>query len=173
MPDVLIKLYALPDVSVQDARLTDAGVVVRRALPAERQVILDWVHATFGPRWASEAAVALAAQPTRCWVAVQLGEAPDAPTSPYTLPTETLLGFACFDAVRKGLFGPLGVREASRGRGLGTVLLVRTLGDMGGQGYAYAVAGWVGSVDFYEKTVGAAVIPGSEPGLFRGPLVPE
>jgi GNAT superfamily N-acetyltransferase len=164
-------LYALPPVSALDTRLSGEGVVVRRALASERTVILDWVEATFGPRWANEAAVSLAGQPTRCWVAVELGPTDKSDVTSYAQPSETLLGFACFDAVRKGLFGPMGVREASRGRGVGRLLLVRCLEDMERQGYAYAVAAWVGSVAFYEKTVGAAVIEGSEPGLYRGPLV--
>ncbi len=38
------------------------------------------------------------------------------------------------------------------------------------KGYAYAVIGWAGPTEFYEKTVGATIIEGSEPGIFRGPL---
>lgn len=36
------------------------------------------------------------------------------------------------------------------------------------QGYAYAIIGGVGPVEFYAKTVGAVVIEGSDPGIYRG-----
>lgn len=35
------------------------------------------------------------------------------------------------------------------------------------QGYAYAIIGWVGPVEFYKKTVGAAIIPDSAPGIYK------
>jgi hypothetical protein len=37
--------------------------------------------------------------------------------------------------------------------------------------YAYAVIGWAGSPEFYQKAVGAILIENSEPGIFRGELV--
>jgi hypothetical protein len=33
-------------------------------------------------------------------------------------------------------------------------------------GYVYAIIGAAGPVHFYQKTVGAIVIPGSEPGIY-------
>jgi hypothetical protein len=41
---------------------------------------------------------------------------------------------------------------------------------MAGQGYAYAIIGGVGPVEFYAKTVGAIVIAGSQPGIYGGML---
>lgn len=35
------------------------------------------------------------------------------------------------------------------------------------EGYAYAIIGGVGPVAFYEKCVGARVIPDSTPGIYR------
>ena len=35
------------------------------------------------------------------------------------------------------------------------------------EGYAYAIIGGVGPVAFYEKCVGAQVIPGSTPGVYK------
>ena len=41
---------------------------------------------------------------------------------------------------------------------------------MAGQGFAYAIIGGVGPVEFYAKSVGAVVIDGSEPGIYGGML---
>jgi hypothetical protein len=38
------------------------------------------------------------------------------------------------------------------------------------QGYGYAAIGGVGPIEFYEKAVGATVIPDSTPGVYSGLL---
>ena len=70
------------------------------------------------------------------------------------------------------MFGPVGVREDYRGRGIGKALLLASLHAMAGEKYAYAIIGWVGPIQFYAETVGATVIEGSEPGIFQGILRP-
>ena len=59
------------------------------------------------------------------------------------------------------LVGPLAVRPDLRGKGIGTVLLLRTLEDMAAQAYKWAIIGEVEPVAFYKKVCGAVVIPGS------------
>ena len=39
-------------------------------------------------------------------------------------------------------------------------------------GYGYAIIGDVGPSAFYERTVGATLIPDSEPGVYAGLLKP-
>ena len=70
-------------------------------------------------------------------------------------------------------FGPTGVDEAWRGRGTGTALLLACLHAMASAGYAYAIIGGAGPVAFYERAVNARIIPGSQPGIYRGMLSPE
>ena len=77
-----------------------------------------------------------------------------------------IVGFAVYECSRRGYFGPTGVREDLRGRGLGAALLFRCLEAMREMGYAYAVIGGVGPQAFYEKVCGAFVIPGSETGVY-------
>ncbi len=55
----------------------------------------------------------------------------------------------------KGFFGPTGVDESARGKGIGHALLLKTLLDMRDQGYGYAIIGGAGPVDFYQRSVGA------------------
>lgn len=154
MSDLLVRLYDLPQFEAE-AKVAAAGIMVRRAIPPERQVVLDWIEAHFPGGWSSEAALALSSLPITCWVAVKDGE---------------MLGFACHDATAKGFFGPTGVSEAARGRGIGEALLIATLKGMRETGYAYAVIGDPGPVEFYQKRLDALEIPKSAPGIYLGML---
>jgi GNAT superfamily N-acetyltransferase len=151
MPDMLVKLYDLPPA----ADLTAQGITVRRALAVEKQIVLNWVGEHFFPGWVSECDIAFSRQPIACYIAVEQG---------------TLLGFACHDATARNFFGPTGVLESQRGRGLGKALLLACLYAMREQGYGYAIIGGVGPVEFYTKTVGATLIEDSTPGVYRGQL---
>ena len=151
MPDMLVRLYALPD---HNKRLKE-GYVVRRAAAYEKSVMLQWLSQHFSTQWASEADVAFSRQPISCFIA---------------LAQERLVGFACYEATCRGYFGPSGVVEAHRGQGLGTRLLLECLRSMKEMGYAYAIIGGVGPKDFYVKTVGAIDIPDSTPGIYTAPL---
>ncbi len=153
MSDLLVKLYELPE-AAQRRPLPD-GVSVRKPIGPEHGVIRDWVGAEFSPSWASEAGVALANRPVSLFVAVH---------------GPRLLGFACYDATALGMFGPIGVATEARGQQLGAALLLACLHDMLSQGYAYAVVGSAGPVDFFARTAGATPIPGSSPGPYRGML---
>lgn len=150
--DMLIKLYELPAAFIPTL---PAGIDLRKPIGPEHRLMVDWVGQQFGPGWASEAEVALANRPTSLFMASQVGQP---------------VGFACYDATARGLFGPIGVTPALRGHGLGEALLLACLHDMRAAGYAYAVAGWVGPFEFFRRVAGAAEIPGSEPGLYRGML---
>ena len=155
MPDMLVKLYNLPDSRPTYAALAAQNITLRRALAPETGKIIDWIRQHFGDGWASEAACSLARTPAALFVAHK---------------DKTLLGFACYDAVCRNFFGPTGVDESCRGQGIGKALLLRTLEQMRDDGYGYAIIGWVGPAAFYEKAVGASIIEDSEPGVYRGLL---
>lgn len=155
MTDMLVKLYELPPLEPLLTRAQAEDVSVRRGLAPEKHVVLDWVHAHFNELWRSECDVAFSRVPVGCFLAVADGN---------------LLGFACYDAVRRGFFGPTGVHPDARGRGLGKVLLLACLHDMAAQGYGYGIIAGVGPIPFYEKAVGATVIPDSTPGVYAGML---
>jgi hypothetical protein len=155
MPDMLVKLYALPALEPHMTRQTEQNITVRRALVPEKHHVLNWVRKHFSENWVSECDVSLNNKPVSCFVA--------------TLENK-LIGFACYDATCRGFFGPTGVSEAARGRGTGAALLLVCLYDMLAQGYGYAVIGGVGPADFYTKVAGATIIPDSSPGMYRGLL---
>lgn len=157
MTDMLVKLYALPPRRGGETTVPES-VTLRHAMAYEKHQIVAWVAANFGAGWASECDVAFASHPPSCLVATRSGH---------------LLGFACFDSVCRGFFGPIGVLAAERGAGLGAALLRRTLEAMAHAGYGYAIIGGVGDTRFYERVAGAVVIAESAPGIYVDRLVPE
>jgi hypothetical protein len=57
-----------------------------------------------------------------------------------------------------------------QGRGIGKALLLACLCGLRELGYVYAIIGRAGPIDFYEKAVGAMVIPDSDPGIYTNLL---
>ena len=157
MPDMLVKLYELPEPGPLNAGVRGAGVEVRRALAPEKHHVIDWVRQSFGEGWASECDTAFARQPVSCFIATEDG---------------ACIGFACYEATCRDFFGPTGVAEAARGRGIGKALLLASLQAMRAEGYAYAIIGGAGPTEFYARAVGAVAIEGSSPGIYRGMLRP-
>jgi GNAT superfamily N-acetyltransferase len=152
MPDMLVKLYELPDDWSFLDQQAGRGILVRKPIGAEKHIIVDWVHQTFSDAWSSEIDMALCNRPLTCFIAIQ---------------DQQLIGFACYDATALGFFGPIGVAETRRGQGTGKALLLACLLDMKLKGYGYAVIGAVGPAEFYSKAVGAVEIPGSIPSLWE------
>ena len=155
MPDLLVKLYTLPDLAPENVTLQQKGIELRRSLAPEKHIVVNWVREKFSEGWASETDVAYSIQPVSCYVATQEGR---------------LLGFACYDATTRNFFGPTGVDESQRGKGIGKALLLACLHDMRAHGFGYAIIGAAGPVDFYVRAVGAIPIPDSWPGVYRGLL---
>ena len=60
--------------------------------------------------------------------------------------------------------------SSERGKGLGKVLLVKALDALKEMGYAYAIIGGVGPIEYYEKTVHAKVIEGSGKSIYENLL---
>jgi GNAT superfamily N-acetyltransferase len=77
-----------------------------------------------------------------------------------------LIGFAAYECTRRGFFGPMGVLDSAQHKGAGKALLFAALEALREMGYVYAIIGAAGPVRFYQKTVGAIVIPDSEPGIY-------
>ncbi|MEY2545668.1 MAG: hypothetical protein QOG48_785 [Verrucomicrobiota bacterium] len=154
MADLLVKLYNLQPRSIS----VPEGVSVRRAFAAEKLLVEQWVAKHFGIRWASECEIAFMRQPVSCFIATNGLE---------------VLGFATYDATARGFFGPTGVMEQARHKGIGRALLFATLNDMIGQGHAYAIIGATSSLDFYRNEVGATEIADSTPGFYAGMLKPR
>jgi predicted N-acetyltransferase YhbS len=155
MPDMLVNLLRLPPRDDGAEELRAAGVRIRRARPWELTAVREFVAENFKRSWADEISGGLVRQPSTVFVALREGR---------------LVGFAGYECTRKNFFGPTGVAESERGRGVGRALLVASLWGLREMGYAYAVIGGVGPAEFYERAVGARLIPDSSPGVYADPL---
>ena len=153
MKDMLVRLIGLPDASLEEARLLKKEkVVFRRAIAPEKHLISNWVLKHFGEYRQSEVEVAFSRQPVACWLAQRGND---------------ILGFACYESTARNFFGPTGTMESERGKGIGKILLIKSLESMREMGYAYAIIGGVGPAEFYEKAVNAKNIDGSEVSIYE------
>ena len=155
MSDMLVKLYNLPELEQEINKLRDAGIAIRRAIAPEMHVVVNWVRDIFGEGWASECQVTFSNHPVSCYIAIE---------------NKSIIGFACYDSTCKNFFGPTGVTEKCRGKGVGKTLLYACLHSMSVDGYAYGIIGSAGPKEFYSRTVGAIEIEGSKPGIYKGML---
>ena len=153
---MLVKLYDLPALEPAIAHQRERGITIRRGMPPEKGLVGRWIGEHFNDYWVSEADVAFSVHPTTVMLAHR---------------GDTLLGFACYDTTYKNFFGPTGVDKMERGKGIGTALLLRCFYEMRHAGYMYAIIGWAGPASWYEKAVGAVVIPDTDPSKsYRGLL---
>jgi len=148
MPDLLVNLLKLPSLG----RLSDEGINIRRAQPFEITPVREFIQKHFSVAWADEISVGFANKPVSVVIATRAAR---------------VIGFAGYECTRRSFFGPTGVAEGERGRGIGTALLIASLWGLRELGYVYAVIGAAGPSDFYERAVGAIVIPESEPGIYN------
>src|SRR5262249_40618133 len=93
------------------------------------------------------------------------------PTSVYIAIREgRVVGFGAYECTRRTFFGPTGVAETERGKGIGKVLLIACLWGLREMGYVYGIIGGAGPTEFYAKSVGATAIPDSIPGIYTDML---
>ena len=147
MPDLLVNLLKLP--TLENPK--DPSLLIRRAQPFELTPVRQFIEQNFSVAWADETSVGFVHKPITVYVA--------------TL-ERRLVGFAAYECTRRGFFGPTGVVDHARGRGIGKALLLSALWGLHDMGYVYAIIGKAGPVHFYQKAVGAIVIPDSEPGIY-------
>lgn len=155
MQDMLVRLMQLPDISPEESQMPNLGIVIRRPIPPEKNIVVDWVRTHFSAYWANEAELAFSARPTHCFIAQK---------------DQEILGFACYECTARNFFGPTGVHPDHQGKGIGKVLLVRSLMALREMGYAYAIIGGVGPADYYQRTVGATIIEGSQTSIYQNLL---
>ncbi|OEE66853.1 hypothetical protein A1OO_13890 [Enterovibrio norvegicus FF-33] len=145
--DYLVKLYQNP--FIESAALIKA-VTIRKPIGPEKHMLLDWIETHFNEKWRSEADTAYSRK-NSLFIAIENNE---------------ILGFSCFDGTAKGFFGPLGVKENARAKGVGRQLLHKTLIAMKDYGYGYAVIPTT-SEDYYRKYLDLIEINGSEKSVYH------
>jgi predicted N-acetyltransferase YhbS len=145
MPDLLVNLLNLP------VRDESHEFIIRRAQPFEISAVRSFVATNFSESWADEISVGFARQPISVFVATM---------------ERQIVGFSAYECTRRAFFGPTGVVDSARNKGIGKALLLASLWGLREMGYVYGIIGAAGPVHFYQKTVGAIIIPGSEPGIY-------
>ena len=146
MPDLLVNLLKLPGRAP-----SIEGVNVRRAQPFEITRVREFIRGNFSIAWADEISVGFANKPVSVFIATR---------------DRRVIGFAGYECTRHSFFGPTGVDERERGHGIGKALLLESLWGLRELGYVYGIIGAAGPIEFYQQTVGAIVIPDSEPGIY-------
>ena len=96
MSDLLVRLYALPPLAPAIADLEAQGIQVRRALATERPQVTQFAREHGSEGWAAECDAAFARAPLACFVAAERNADE----------TQTLIGFACYEATCRNFFGP-------------------------------------------------------------------
>ena len=149
---MFVRQYELPNTSEIYAAIERQGITLRRARAYERHIVAAWAGEHFSPKWESEVKIAFSRQPVTCYIATK---------------DQEILGFACYETTARGFYGPTGVSEVARGSGIGKALLFKSMEGLKEMGYVYGMIGGVGPREFYEKSIGAVGIPGSDPGIYR------
>ncbi|MEG2769212.1 MAG: GNAT family N-acetyltransferase [Oscillospiraceae bacterium] len=157
MQDMLVKLLELPDETELYKKLEKGNVRIFRPLAPDKKLVCDYVKEVFGEYSVGEAEACFAQTPVSMFIATE---------------NDKIVGFSCYEATARGFFGPMAVSDSQQGKQLGRALLVRGLEAMRESGYVYAIIGGVGPVPFYEKCVGAKLIEGSNPGIYRNFISP-
>ena len=148
MPDLLVNLLNIPRFEGD----VQADVVIRRAQPFELTPVRTFIERNFSRSWSDEASVGFANKPVSVFIATIDGQ---------------VVGFAAYECTRRAFFGPMGVVDQVKGRGIGRSLVLACMEGLRELGYVYGIIGAAGPVEFYQKTVGAVVIENSDPGIYR------
>lgn len=136
---MMVNLRVLRDLApVLDEQRAN-GVEIRRARFDECDPVCEWVREIVNPNWRVACEVALEQTPPSCFIAYQKKSGNDEPDK---LSPDNLLGFACYDIVKKGVFGPSGGREDLAESDIGTALLLACLHAMAEENNTEAVIGW-------------------------------
>src|SRR5881392_581539 len=109
MPDLLVNLLKLPPLERSLAEVADANINIRRAQPFEITPVHQFIESNFSVAWADEISVGFANKPLTVFIATLDGR---------------VIGFAGYECTRKAFFGPTGVDESERRRGIGKALLL-------------------------------------------------
>jgi len=133
----------LPDYGDIVERLAGEGITFHRPALAEKAEVQQWLLETFGEGWSYETGLAFREGKVTVWIARAEGR---------------ICGFAASNATGRDYFGPIGVSEEFRRKGIGRVLLVKCLRDMQEDGRASAwIPTGLARIPYYHRGARARV----------------
>ena len=127
----------------EEAELLKENIIFRRAAIDEKEKILKWADEKF-PIWHFEVEESFKNNPVTLFITEAAGE---------------VKAFCAHEVNNKGTgwFGPMGTDDSLRGKGIGGVLLKKSLGDLKEMGFVNATIPWVGPIPFYMYYVDSKV----------------
>jgi GNAT superfamily N-acetyltransferase len=139
-------------VSLDDIRnepvLKKEGYKYERVQPGDFDITYDFVKHQFpNNTWATEVKFSFTFSPPTTFIAKDTNN--------------NIVGWATHSQFFPGSFGPTGVKESLRGKGIGTILFLWCLWDIKQKGVEICEIMWVGgdTVKFYSKVIGAYISP--------------
>ena len=131
------------DTTKEEAELYKENIICRRAERNEKERILKWIDDKF-PGWHFEVNEAFNNRPITLFITEVNGE---------------VKAFCAHEVNNKGTgwFGPMGTDESLRGKGIGGILLKKSLADLKEMGFVNATIPWVGPIPFYMHNVNSKV----------------
>ncbi|MEW6356607.1 MAG: GNAT family N-acetyltransferase [Planctomycetota bacterium] len=133
----------LPDYTQLIAQRAAEGITFHRPAMAEKREVQEWILRAFGEGWRYETGLAFREEKVTVWIARAGGK---------------VCGFAASNATGRDYFGPTGVADDQRGKGLGRVLLVKCLEDMQADGRPIAwIPTGLGRISYYYNGARARV----------------
>ena len=122
------------------------GVNIRKVTENDKDALREFVLINFYDRWVKTIQYGFALNDLPIYIAIIDGKP---------------VGFAGYNISkqRKGYFGPLGVLKHYRDMKIGQALLNSCLNDMKNLGFKTCIIEHASSIEFYQKSCGAIVIP--------------
>jgi len=117
--------------------LKDEGIIIKAAAKEDEDRVSKWVHETFWPPWDYETTLAFEGDEAGVWIAEDSDK--------------NLLGFSVYGGLEPTWFGPIGVVETARRRGIGSILLYRCVESMRSLGKRYISIPWTSNLFFYSQ----------------------
>ena len=117
--------------------------IVRRAALSDSNELFSFIEKEFNNKWLCTIKSGFFREIIPIYIAIE---------------DNKIIGFGAHDIVKKGVFGPMGIKKAFRKKSVGYALLHSCLNDMHNDGYKYAIIDEAGPIEFYEETCGATII---------------
>jgi len=100
------------------------------------ETLLNWIEENFSVLWRTEAEIALKNSYGGVLIARR---------------GEDILGFSAYGVLKRNWFGPIGVKKDIRGKGIGTVLLFKTMSRLRCNGQRIVIIPWTSHLYYYTQ----------------------
>lgn len=144
------------DTTKKETALLNHGIEIKRAKVHDKQNVIDFVKDGWA-LWKHEIETAFKDDPPSIHVAYLHARLPR--HGGQAARQGEIMAFSAHNGNNKGTgwFGPMGTHPDLRGKGIGSILLLRCLYDMKQMGQKRAIIPWVDHIDFYAHHANARV----------------